>query len=153
MSLYYLSIYLTCEIFVGYQFILYLVGEYLEMLGQVGVLRYAAVSSNVVTEGAGLEQRRKEAWIVEQSDLIAAECIARVLRDPPLGELGETEAVFVALEGGHIPDDLERFFVRYLRLGRTQGLELRVELIRIEVILETLEPVGGKIPDRVYYID
>lgn len=83
-------------------------GEQVQVLGGVALVRHAPVPDDVIVRGtATLQQGREQARVVEQADLVAAERVGRVVLYSPFGHVGEVVAVRVALERGHVPVDPE----------------------------------------------
>lgn len=124
------------------------------MLGEVALVRHAAVPDHVIAAAktvagaaaAALHQGRKQARVVQQADLVAAEAVTGVLLYAPLGDFREAVTVLVTLERGHVPvhAELGGRHVVVLRRGRLQVVVVgpRVQHPPVRAVVE--QPAGGQ---------
>lgn len=96
---------LTREVRVRHQLGDHVPAEYVQMLGKVAFVGHATVTDHVVASlgTTTLHQGREQAGVVEQTDLVAAEIVTRVLSYAPFGHFGEVVPVLVTLERGDVP--------------------------------------------------
>lgn len=97
----------TAEIAIRYQLV-QMALEYLQMLGQVALLRHTTVTLVERFGGRFLEQGRELARIVQYRDGVATEGIVSVLHDRvrPV-DTAKLEAKLIAHEGRYVPVHFE----------------------------------------------